>query len=95
MVIEYLVPWINRTRRECDGLDGRYRSRSRWKRYWCSREYVGIVLLQRFSDSSRQLSPYGHSLHDIVAHQKQEEEDAAPLQTKGRSRYSLISECWC
>jgi len=69
MIIEFLgtlnQPYTTRT-------DGRYRSRSRWKRdiLWCSRESisVGIVpLLLRCPNPSRQLAPYGHVLRDKLS----------------------------
>ena len=75
-------------------MDGRYRSRSRWKRerhiLWCSREflYVGIAVLLQCSDPSGRLAPYGDILHDklsfIISSNKMTQ-----LQPQARSRYSL------
>jgi len=93
MIIEFLgtlnQPYTTR-------MDGRYRSRSRWKRepdiLWCSRESIsaGIVpLLLQCPNPSRQLAPYGHILRDKLSHSRSKKKmmniQARPLRVSAAS----------
>jgi len=76
-------------------MDGRYRSRSRWKRETdtlvLEREYIcGIVpLLLRCPNPSRQLALYGHILRDKLSHSRSKKQmmniQARPLRVSAAS----------